>query len=122
MQTYRRIPAQPTTIEINESYEGETLEVKIRRMLSNKEPLNADAAPIIYTDRKDGVQAAYDIRTDRWEIAVDAMDKVTGSKLGKRDMAIGERTYDTMSEEQKTKFHEKYPNSKIKKTESKGEA
>ena len=34
-----------------------------------------DGAPIIYTERKDGVLPAYDIRTDRWEIAQEAMAK-----------------------------------------------
>lgn len=110
---YKKNKVQKTTIKLNDSYEGETLEAKIRRILNNKEPIS-DNAEIIYTDRKDGIQAAYDIRTDRFELAVEAMDVVTKSGLAKRDMRIGERTYDTMSDEQKTEFHKKYPNSKIK--------
>ncbi len=53
-------------------------------MVNNGEPIS-DGAPIIHTERKDGVLPAYDIRTDRFEIAIEAMDKVTGSKLAKRD-------------------------------------
>ena len=35
-----------------------------------------DGAPIIYTERKDGVIPAYNIRTDKWDIALTAMDQV----------------------------------------------
>lgn len=62
--------------------EGERLELKIDRMTQNNEPIG-DSAPLIYTPRKDGVIAAYDIRTDKWDIALDAMEKVnrTRSKI-----------------------------------------
>jgi len=64
--------------------EGETIETKIMRMMQNKEPIK-DGAPLIFTERKDGVMSAYNIRTDRWEVAAEAMDLVTRSKLAKRD-------------------------------------
>ena len=32
--------------------------------------------PTIYTEKKDGVQPEFDIRTDRFEIAVDTVDKI----------------------------------------------
>lgn len=54
--------------------EGETIEDKCKRLVESKEPI-IDGAPILYTERKDGVLPAYDIRTDRWEIAQEAMDK-----------------------------------------------
>lgn len=76
--------AQKTNIRRNESYIAETIEQKVHRITTNKEPIK-DGAPIIYTERKDGVNPAYDIRTDRWEIAVDAMDKVTADRLAKRE-------------------------------------
>lgn len=62
--------------------EGERIELKIDRMTQNNEPIG-DSAPLIYTPRKDGVIAAYDIRTDKWDIALDAMEKVnrTRSKI-----------------------------------------
>lgn len=104
----------PSSIDRNVSYEGETIEQKIDRIVNNKEPIT-DGAPLIYTDRKDGVQPQFDIRTDRFEIAVDAMDKVSKSNLAKRDFAIGERTYDTMTDAQQKKHTETYPQSKHKK-------
>ena len=55
--------------------EGERIELKIDRMTQNNEPIG-DSAPLIYTPRKEGVIAAYDIRTDKWDIALDAMEKV----------------------------------------------
>lgn len=60
--------------------EAETIEEKIRKIIENNEPIT-DGAPIIYTEKKDGVLPQYDIRTDRWEIAQKAMDKVNASKI-----------------------------------------
>jgi hypothetical protein len=81
---YKKPIYKNTTIAINKSYEGETLEQKIERITTNKEPIS-DGAPLIYTERKDGVQAGYNIRTDRFEIAIDAMDKVQKSKIAQRE-------------------------------------
>lgn len=63
--------------------EGETIETKISRIITNKEPIK-DGAPITYTERKDGVQPQYNIKTDRFEIALDAMDKVAKSRSAQR--------------------------------------
>ena len=73
---------QKTTFNDNESYEGETIETKIMRIVENKEPIE-DGAPLIYTERKDGVQPEYNVRTDKWEIALDAMDKVAKTNYAK---------------------------------------
>ena len=67
-----------------EKVEGEPIEHKIERIVSNKEPIS-DGAPSIFTERKDGVIAAYNIRADRWDIASEAMDKVSGSIQAKRE-------------------------------------
>ena len=64
------------------SYEGESIEKKVRRVVENKEPIT-DGAPIIYTEKKDGVLPQFNIRTDKWEIALDAMDKVQASRIAK---------------------------------------
>ena len=49
-----------TLININESYEAETLEQKIEKIVSSKEPID-ETAPIIYTERKKGVQPEYSL-------------------------------------------------------------
>jgi len=64
--------------------EGEPIERKMERKVINKEPIT-DGAPSIFTERKEGVVSAYNIRTDRWEIAADAMDLVSKSKEAKRE-------------------------------------
>ena len=66
----------PKPFETNYEFEeGETIEEKVTRIVENKEPIT-DGAPIIYTNRDDGIIAAYNIRTDRWDIAQAAMDEV----------------------------------------------
>jgi hypothetical protein len=73
-----------------ESLEGERIESKIERIVSNNEPIT-DGAPTIYTERKAGVVAAYNVRTDRWEVAADAMDLVEKSVSAKRDVKAGKK-------------------------------
>lgn len=65
-----------------EYQEGESIETKVRRITENNEPIT-DGAPIIYTNRDDGVLPAYNIRTDRWEVAQAAMDAVNQANLAK---------------------------------------
>lgn len=62
--------------------EGEPIEQKVRRILDENEPIQ-DGAPIIYTEKKDGVRAEFNIRTDKWEIAMAAMDKVSNYEASK---------------------------------------
>lgn len=81
---YKKTSPKKTTLKVNDSSEGETIEQKIRRIYNNKEPIT-DGAPLVYTERNEGVKPEYDIRTDRFEIAVDAMDKVTKDKIAKRE-------------------------------------
>lgn len=71
-----------------ETYEGETIETKVARIVQEKAPIT-DGAPIIYTDREQGVLPAYNVRTDRWDIAENAMDKVNAAKMAKRDSQFG---------------------------------
>lgn len=65
-----------------EFQDGESIETKVRRITENNEPIT-DGAPIIYTNRDDGVLPAYNIRTDRWEVAQAAMEAVNQANLAK---------------------------------------
>lgn len=87
---YKKKKPTRTTLKRNENYKGEAIEKKIHRIVNNKEPIK-DGAPIIYTDRKDGVQPQYDIRTDRFELATEATDYITKSHLTKRQASIDQR-------------------------------
>jgi hypothetical protein len=81
---YKQNKYTNTSIELNQSIEGETIEQKIERVTTNKEPIK-DGAPLIYTDRKDGVLAGHNIKTDRFEIALDAIDKIQKSQTAKSE-------------------------------------
>lgn len=76
-----------TLIMSKSTLQGESIEDKVKRLMLNKEPIK-DGAPIIYTEKKDGVDPAYNIRTDRFELATEAMDKVNRSFMAKRDDII----------------------------------
>ena len=60
--------------------EGENIITKTRRILDENEPLT-DGAPLIYTPKEDGVRPEHDIRTDKWQVAINAMDRVNAYKL-----------------------------------------
>ena len=65
-----------------EFQEGESIEQKVCRITETNEPIT-DGAPIIYTNRDDGVLPAYNIRTDRWDIAQKAMEAVNQANLAR---------------------------------------
>lgn len=73
-----------TIIKRNVSTEGLSIETKIANSIRDKEPIFADT-PMIYTDRKDGVNPAYNVRTDRFDIAIEACDKHAKSRVAKRE-------------------------------------
>lgn len=83
-------------LNINTSYIDVTLEEKIGKMFRENEPIS-DTAPVIYTDRAKGVEAGYNVRTDRFDVAIEAMEKVTKDRLAtrteyleKRNRGVGE--------------------------------
>lgn len=81
---YKTIKPNKTNLKVRNVYEGETIEMKVNRIVNNKEPITEPGVITTYTDRKDGVRPEMNIRTDRWELAIDAMDKVNADKLAKR--------------------------------------
>lgn len=97
----KKLAPTKTTIQVGKMTVGETIEKKIRRIVNNKEPIT-DGAPLIYTERAKGVEAQYNIRTDRWEIGLDAMDYVTRSHIAKREAKpnLGEQAKEGMAKEQ----------------------
>lgn len=64
----------------NLAYQADPREVKLRKIISGEANNMEDGVfPTIYTEKKDGVQPEFDIRTDRFEVAIDAMDKINQS-------------------------------------------
>lgn len=78
-----------TIIEIRDSicttenFEGESIEEKTAKITETNAPIEA-ISPMIYTERKDGVQAEYDIRADKWDIAQNAMDSIGKARQERR--------------------------------------
>lgn len=67
----------------NEIYSGQSIERYVEQAETSKQPIEG-GSPEIFTPRSEGVKAEYNIRTDRWEIALRAMDHVSGSIAAKR--------------------------------------
>lgn len=106
----KKINPDNGTLRVNKAYEGETIEQKVGRILNNKEPIK-DGAPLIYTDREDGVRPELDPRTDKQEILIDAMDKRSNLHGKRRQQRLGEKAFDNMTKEQKEEFVKTFPNS-----------
>jgi len=83
MEAYQSYPTRGSNIQINESVDGEPIERRVERIMNNKEPIS-DGAPLIYTERKDGVDPLHNIRTDRFDLALESTDKITQMALAKR--------------------------------------
>lgn len=64
--------------------EGERIETKVARITKNGEAIG-EGAKLVYLDRNEGVKAGYDIRTDRFEVAIEAHDKIEKSYKAKRE-------------------------------------
>lgn len=99
MYTKNKMPV--TTLRVNASKQGETIENKIRRIVNNKEPIT-DGASLIYSERKDGTLPETNIRTDRWEVAVEAMDIENKNRITKREAKIIEMQKKQEAEDGKT--------------------
>lgn len=97
-----------STIVIRTQYEAEPLEVKLRRKMKGgkveEEEGDQKTWAIAYTEKKEGVKPEYDIRTDRFEVAREAMETVEkGIQLSYSDpqntiaeeMLEGEETNET---------------------------
>lgn len=80
---YRSNNYQKTSIKVNESFIGETIEEKVNRIVNNNEPIK-DGAPLIYEDRNAGINPDHDMRTDKWDIAAETTGKMAQNTILKR--------------------------------------
>lgn len=65
------------------TYEGESIERQIERLLTSGEKIES-ISPLMYTERKEGVLPETNIRTDKMLIAQRAMGEVSKSYIAKR--------------------------------------
>lgn len=78
MRLYKKVKFEKTSLEINESVEGERIEKKIERLLNNDEGIDSEGSKEpLYTSREMGVIPEYDIRADKFEAMIDETEKVT---------------------------------------------
>ena len=80
MKTINKIRINNFEGMIKMTEKGETLIKKIQRILDENEPLT-DGAPMIYTPKQAGVRDDCNVRTDKWTLAMNAMDRVNNYKL-----------------------------------------
>ena len=85
---YKTPIIERSSIKTNASNEGETLEEKIDRFVNNKETITDQGSPKIYMERSEGINKAYNFRTDRFEVAIEAMDKVAKSYAARREELV----------------------------------
>lgn len=75
----------------NLTYQAEPREVKLRKIINGEANNMEDGVfPTIYTEKKDGVQPEFDIRTDRFEVALEAIDKINQSAASQIAKSNGE--------------------------------
>lgn len=74
-----------------EEFEGTALEDKVRRVIESGEPVEA-VSPMVYTERKDGVRPDTNIRTDKWEVAQEAMNSIADGIRQKRQEKLIEKS------------------------------
>ena len=77
--------------------------------MSQEEPIK-DQVPLIYTERKTGVNPEYNIRTDRFMIAMEAMGKISNYKtseyLRNGNTEVEDKNSDKQEEANKNKDKE----------------
>jgi len=85
MRAYKRVYPKYNPIEVvDTSYQADSIEVKLEKLITNKEPIGKDV-PLRFTERSQGILPEYDIRSDRFDIAQTAIEKVHKSNIAKRD-------------------------------------
>lgn len=73
---------ETTDIVVTHKDKGESIEEMLRRMTTNNEGIDVEF-PEIFTPANEGVMPAYDIRADKFDIALQANDKYTASERRK---------------------------------------
>lgn len=76
-----------TNLSLGEISRGERIETKVSRMMTNKEPIT-DGAPLLYEEELETMREGYDIRTDRWDVALMGKNSIQKAQLAKRDGVV----------------------------------
>lgn len=77
---YKKPRYEKTSIKsLVEPVIGETIETTLERLITNGAPTGDANIPLHYTERKDGVLPQFNIRTDKWDIALDTANRIAES-------------------------------------------
>lgn len=79
---YRQNIPNQTTLRVNSSYEGETIEQKVRRIVEQKTPIT-DGAPEIWATESEGVHPLYDMTTDRFDLGLTAASNTEKARIAR---------------------------------------
>lgn len=80
----RRIISYKGIFHRNKTYEGKSIEQQIAERMEG-ENIELGGKALLYTERKDGVLPETNIRSDRMDLAMMALDTVTRTHRAKRD-------------------------------------
>jgi len=81
----RRSRPERTTIVCNDSYEGESIEEKMRRVRLQNAPIEETGAGI--WPEGEEVLPLHDVRTDRFDLALDAANNTEKAKTARGEAA-----------------------------------
>lgn len=90
MNAYKKINNNSTMIIIDKEenyFIGQSIESKVRAATTSGAPIEA-ISPMIYSERKEGVRKDCNIRTDKWDIAQQAMTSIADGIREKRKERI----------------------------------
>lgn len=74
-----------TTIKVNNQIEGEPITAKVARAMNNNEPITDGGSPVFQPPGE--FDPGTDIRTDRFEVALEAVGSAVKNHLAKRQSA-----------------------------------
>lgn len=77
----------PTSLRVNKWEIGENMEAKIRRIIANKEQVK-DNVELMYSDVTTGVPPQFNIRSDKFETAINALDD-NAKKAAMQTQSVG---------------------------------
>lgn len=83
MKGYNVVPVRAGLIRVNKTQEEEGLMHQLRKV-KTMDDQGFVTKGLMYSERKDGVLAEFDIRTDKWDIAQKASDAASKSEIARR--------------------------------------
>jgi len=84
---YKQNKFQATTLKVNESFEGESIEKKMQRVMKTGEPIEDGGVEVYYPGKE--IPFETNVRTDRFDIALEMMDANDRAKIAESGNAGG---------------------------------